>query len=271
MIDVLAPLALLALAAGVVLFVWTARKQRRQRAQVLADLADERGWRHLESDDGTAQRLSEGFGRFARFHSPTLGEKIPAPVVLGSVDEGRVCLFLHGTRDHEGDARQWTVCLIEARDRLGPDLEIRPLAVPRPRRVGVDPVVTFGDARFEERFEVRSADPAAARDRLDAPTRELLVTAGERLAPPVASSGRETSAGASRAAASPPPTWPGATTRRRARRSSTSCSSSPAAWCGVCYRNDVPPIGRRLRTSWRTRPCDSEIAEPRHGSSPRSS
>lgn len=185
MIDVLAPLALLALGAGVVLFVWTARKQRRQRTRVFADLAAERGWRHLESDDGTAQRLSEGFDRFARFHSPSLGETIPAPVVLGSVDEGRVCLFLHATRDHEGDARQWTVCLVEARDRLGPDLEIRPLAVPRPQRVGVDPVVSFGDARFEERFEVRSAAPDAARDRLDATVRELLLTASERLPHPV--------------------------------------------------------------------------------------
>lgn len=186
MIDVLAPLGLLALVGLVVVIALTARKQKREQAGVFADLAASKGWRLLDRDDGTARRLSDGFDRFARFHSPSIGERLPAPVVLGSVEEGRVCLFLHATRDHPGDARQWTVCLVEAAKHLGPDLEIRPRSVRRVKRVGVAPVVPFDDPRFEESFEVRCADAAAARACLDSSTRELLIAAAGNVAHAVA-------------------------------------------------------------------------------------
>lgn len=185
MIDVLAPLGLAGLVLLVVAFVWAARKQRRERAAVFRELATRRGWRYLEVDDGTAQRLSEGFERFARFSSPSLGDTPPKPVVTGRVDEGLACVFLHATRRHEGDTRQWWICLVETNDVLGPALRILHRGVARVHEVGRYPEVAFEDPPFAQSFEVRSADVAGARACLGSRARELLVAASERLPFPV--------------------------------------------------------------------------------------
>lgn len=185
MIDVLAPLGLVGLALFVVVFVWAARKQRRERAAVFRELATRHGWRYLEVDDGTAQRLAEGFDDFARFSSPSLGDTPPKPVVAGRVDEGRVCVFLHATRRHEGDARQWWICLVEARRALGPPLRVRPRGVRSVRELGRDPEVEFEDTEFADIFEVRSEDVEDARTRLGPGARGLLVEGAERLPVPL--------------------------------------------------------------------------------------
>lgn len=185
MIDVLAPLGLVALALLLVAFARAARKQRRERTAVFRELATRHGWRCLEVDDGRAQSLSEGFDNFARFSSPSLGDTPPKPVVAGPVDEGRACVFLHATRRHEGDARQWWVCLVEALEPLGPHLRILPRGVTRVHELGRDPVVSFDDEAFSRAFEVRSPDAEAARACLGPDARERLLAGTERLPFPV--------------------------------------------------------------------------------------
>lgn len=183
MVDLLAPLALVGLAAFVVVFVRTARKQRRERARLFRELASAHGWRFLETDDGTARALSEGFGEFARFRSASLGERPPMSVVLGEVEEGRVCVFSHATRRDQGDARQWTVCLIEAPTRPAPPMTIRPRSVARAHELGGDPHVPTGDPRFDEALEVRSPEPDAARGRLGPAVRNALLHSRSRRIP----------------------------------------------------------------------------------------
>lgn len=181
MIDILAPLGLAFMVLFVVVLVRTARKQQRERSSSFRALAGDRQWTFLETDDGTAERLAEGFRDFAVFHSASLGEKRPRNVVLGAVPEGRVCLFEHGTRVYEGHARLWTICLLESGDRLGPRMRIRPRGVPRVREPGDDPVVSLDDDRFERRFEVRSPEPDEVRTRLDTATRDLILQRADEL------------------------------------------------------------------------------------------
>lgn len=159
----------------------TARKQRSERADLFRTLARKRGWRFLDTDDGTAERLSEGFRDFAVFHSASLGDKKPEGVVLGDVPEGRVCLFVHGTREWEGNARLWTTCLLACREQVGPRARIRPRGVTRVRDLGDDPVVPFEDERFDQRFEVRSVDPEQIRELLDARARTSIVDHADEL------------------------------------------------------------------------------------------
>lgn len=180
MIDVLAPLALLAMVAGVVAFVVTARRQRAARRAIFRDLADATGRRYLEVDDGTAERLARGFQGFGIFDSPSLGPKPPEAVVAGAVQEGTVCHFLHGTRELEGQAREWTVCIVDAREPLcrGAALRIRPRAVNTVHEVGGDPEVQLPeDPDFSDRFSVTSSDPSAARSCLGSSARSLLSSA----------------------------------------------------------------------------------------------
>lgn len=188
MIDVIAPLALVAMALGVVALVVAARRQRAARRGVFQELATTAGRRYLETDDGTAQAAAEGFEGFGRFASPSLGAKPPEAVVVGGVDEGTIHHFLHGTRDVEGQAREWTVCLVEAPRDLcgGTSLRIVPTELSRVGRAGGPPVVSFAeDAAFAEGFEVRSPDPESARACLDPRVRQLLTSRGLRRPLPV--------------------------------------------------------------------------------------
>lgn len=181
MIDILAPLALLLMGLFVVLIGVTARKQRRERADVFRALARRHGWRFLETDDGTAERLAEGFRDFAVFHSASLGEHKPESVVLGDVPEGNICLFVHGTREWEGNARLWTICLLACSKHVGPTARIRPREVRHVREINDDPVVTFGGGRFDQLFEVRSPRPEQLRSALDEGTRKSIVDQAEAL------------------------------------------------------------------------------------------
>lgn len=189
MIDVLAPLALLALAAGVVFFVLAARRQRAARRALFRDLADATDRRYLKGDDGTAERLAEGFQGFGVFHSPSLGATVPEAVVVGQVAEGTICHFLHGTRELDGQAREWTVCLVEAPEPLcgGAAVRIRPREVATVREIGGTAQVSFADDReFDEGFAVTSSDPSATRACLGTEMRSLLASGnrpGARPAP----------------------------------------------------------------------------------------
>lgn len=181
--DPLVPLALLAMVLFVVLVVWAARKQRAERARHFQDLAGGHGWRYLDVDDGSAQALSEGFSDFARFRSSSRGDNPPTSVVLGSIDEGRVCLFSHFISKGEGDARLWTLCLIEAPETLGPPLRVSPKSVRRVAVWGDDPEVVTGDRPFDEAFEVRSPDTEEARAVLGARFRRVLLESRTRRLP----------------------------------------------------------------------------------------
>ena len=161
MIDVLAPLGLLLFVGFVVAFVLAARKQRQARGKIFQELAADAGWRHLAVDDGTAEALAQGFDDFARFSSPSLGKLTPKNVVLGDVDEGRLCAFVHGTREHEDQARQWFVCLIEAPRPLCDAALVRTRGAEarRVRELGVAPEVSFAEDRaFHREFLVRARD-----------------------------------------------------------------------------------------------------------------
>jgi hypothetical protein len=95
------------------------RKQKRQQSSFFKKLADRRGWKLIKEDDGTVQRLAQDFEGIGIFSSPSLGKMIPRNVVLGKTKVGRCCLFEHLTRIYEGNAMNWTVCLVEAKDDLG--------------------------------------------------------------------------------------------------------------------------------------------------------
>lgn len=134
MIDVLAPLGLLGLVLLVVAFVVAARKQQRERARPFQELAERREWRYLPQDDGTARSLAEGFEGFARFRYASGAPRLPSSVVSGEAGRRRICLFLQGTRTTEGDARQWTVCIVSA----GSDLARPERPRHRPPSLGYD-------------------------------------------------------------------------------------------------------------------------------------
>jgi hypothetical protein len=184
MIDVLAPLGLLLLVGFVVAFVLAARKQQQARGRIFQELAADAGWRHLAADDGTAEALAQGFDGFARFSSPSLGKLTPKNVVLGDVDEGRLCAFVHGTREQEDQARQWFVCVIEAAKPLCGAVLVRSRRTEarRVREVGVAPEVSFDeDPDFHRRFLVRARDAAGARRCLGSEARRFLLAGAGRL------------------------------------------------------------------------------------------
>lgn len=177
MIDVLAPLGLVLLAVLVAAVVVSARRQRSATRELFRRFAEETDRRYLPTDDGTAQSLGDGFEGFGSFSSPSLGPRPPAPVVVGRTRSGIVCHFTHGVRRTQGDARQWTVCVIAAGESLSPQpMVVRPREIPDVSRVGADPVVTWpDDVAFDGAFEVRSADPEAARRYLRPDVRDVLV------------------------------------------------------------------------------------------------
>lgn len=187
MIDVLAPLGLLAMAGFVVAFVVTARKQRSGRRELFRRLAAGRGWAYLGDGDGLVERMAHDFEGFGRFRSSSAGKLVPEAVVLGKVEEGRICCFLHGTVGYEGKGRLWTVCMIDAGRPLGGPLRIRPRSVRWLREVGGNPRVRFhDDPSFEEGFEVAAPDPDAARASLDSRVRDFLSSEHPGLPFPVA-------------------------------------------------------------------------------------
>lgn len=187
MIDILAPLGLLAMAGLVVAFVVTARRQRAGRRALFRRLAAAEGWDHLEDDDGLVESMARDFAGFGRFRSSSAGKLAPEAVVVGDVDEGRICCFLHGVVRYEGQGRLWTVCLIEAGRPLGGPLRIRPRSVRFVREVGGHPRVRFhDDPTFEERFQVTAPDPDAARGCLDSRVRSFLSSEHPGLPFPVA-------------------------------------------------------------------------------------
>lgn len=120
----MSPLVALAVGAFVVIFavalVREARRQRSARAALLREFASRHGLAFRERDaDGTARRLAEGLAGIGVFHSPSLGEREPQNVVHGSRDEGELCLFQHGVRVTDGDARLYTVCVLRSPRTLG--------------------------------------------------------------------------------------------------------------------------------------------------------
>jgi hypothetical protein len=179
MIDILAPLGLLAMLAIVAVVIIAARRQRATQQDIYKAFADHAGFSYREIDDGTAETLSQGFEDFARFSSPSLGPKPAANVVTADLKDGRLCLFTHGTREVEGEAREWFVCLTERQGTPCADAVIRclPRNVRRVAVVGGPPAVPFADdPTFDTHFEVRSNDADSARRCLTSRAREFLVT-----------------------------------------------------------------------------------------------
>jgi len=158
LIDILAPLGLLLLIALVVGFFVSARKQQAAKRSIFREFAESRGFSYLESDDGTVERRAVGFEGFATSRSPSVGRTPPQDVVAGEVGEGAVWLFRHATRETEGQAREWYICLLATRREWQGFMRITPMDSERkrPREVGGKPVVTFGDPDFDRRFVVRS-------------------------------------------------------------------------------------------------------------------
>ncbi len=179
LIDILAPLGLVAMLAIIALIVVSARRQRANRQHLFADFADIGGYSYLDTDDGTAEAISQGFKDFTRFTSASLGPQPPTNVVYGNLKEGRLCLFTHGTRDVEGQARHWYVCIVERSGIPCSDKLVRcfPRHVRRVRTIGGPSVVSFdNDPLFESLFEVRAMDSNAARHCLAARAREFIAS-----------------------------------------------------------------------------------------------
>lgn len=185
MIDVLAPLGLLAMVGFVVLLVVTARKQRASRRELFRRLAAAEGWEYLEGGRDVVEPLARDFPGFGRFRSSSLGELSPEASVVGRTDQGLVLCFVHGTREYEGQGRPWTVCLVESRESLGGPVRIQPRDVRRVREVGGDPKVSFDDPRFEAGFAVTAPDPAAARSCIGPGVRRFLLSEHPKLPFPV--------------------------------------------------------------------------------------
>ncbi|MFW6078338.1 MAG: hypothetical protein ACODAE_01875, partial [Gemmatimonadota bacterium] len=146
-----------------------------------------RGWAYLGDGDGLVESMAHDFEGFGRFRSSSAGKLVPEAVVLGDVEEGRICCFLHGTTGYEGKGRLWTVCMIQAGRPLGGPLRIRPRSVRWLREVGGDPRVRFhDDPTFEAGFEVAAPNPDAARACLDSRVRGFLSSEHPGLPFPVA-------------------------------------------------------------------------------------
>lgn len=184
MIDILAPLALLAMIGLVVAIFLAARKQRQARGAIFESLAASSRLRYLSSDDGTAEAMAEGFEGFGRFYSPSAGKLEPKDVVMGELPEGRMCAFTHRTREVEGEGRQWCICIIDTNRQLCESALIRPRRSKwaTTREVGVDPEVSFTeDPSFSEQFFVRSKHSQEVKECLNPTARELLVTTSSQL------------------------------------------------------------------------------------------
>lgn len=178
MIDILAPVGLILLAAFLVVVVVSARKQKRSIGDIYREFARRSGYSYRDEDDGTAQQLATGFDEFARFKSPSQGTTRPEHVVTGKAAEGVFCAFSHATREYEGNARDWDVCIIETKDRLCVSGPIK--CTPRRRFMGREmnglPEVPFEhDSAFSQKFMVCAAGASAARACLDEHVRNFLV------------------------------------------------------------------------------------------------
>lgn len=197
----MSPLVPVAVGAFIALFVVAlvreARRQRSARAALFRDFAAHRGLAFRERDDeGTARRLAAGLAGIAVFHSPSLGERVPRNVVRGSRPEGELCLFQHGVRVTEGDARLYTVCVLRSARALGGPLRLafprggrapetrarlgRPVALP-----GVDPKELVSETPEPEAVPA-GLDAEAARALIEAeaalPFRAELQVQGGRVA-----------------------------------------------------------------------------------------
>jgi hypothetical protein len=108
--DVLIPLGLL-LFVGFFVYalIHTGRKQRKAKAGVFRDFANQNGLRYLEQDDGKAQMFAQDFDGIGRFSSPSLGRIVPRDAVEGKVNGSDAILFRHSIRFSEGWAREWFV------------------------------------------------------------------------------------------------------------------------------------------------------------------
>ena len=172
--------------AFIALFVYAvvreARKQRRAARVLLEQFATARHWRFLEEDDGTAQELASGMEAIGVFRSPSLGARIPSNVVVGEVAEGRVCLFQHSLRVHEGYAFQWNVCLVQTQRPLCDSLVLRFLrgspAPPNPLYAG-DEIPP--DPKWEQQLVAHGSDPDTAARLLPAELLAELVERADRL------------------------------------------------------------------------------------------
>lgn len=184
--DVLAVIALLAIAGLVAAVVVAARRQRAARRDLFRRLAAGHGWTYLEDDAGLLESLAHDFEGFGRFRSSSAGKLVPEAVVLGDVDEGRIGCFLHGTPGYEGSGRQWWGCLVETGQHLCGALRIRPRPIARGWQAKEDERVEFQDPTFEQRFEVAAPDRDAARACLGSSVRAFLSSEQPGLPFPVA-------------------------------------------------------------------------------------
>ena len=108
--DVLIPIGLLLfICFFAYAIIHTARKQRKAKARVFRDFADNNGLRYQEEDDGKAQGFAQDFDGIGRFSSPSLGKIIPKDVVDGIMNGSEAILFRHSIRFSEGWAREWFV------------------------------------------------------------------------------------------------------------------------------------------------------------------
>ena len=114
--DILVPIGIMTfLGVFVYALVSSARTQRRAKAVVFSDFARLTGLCYKGADDGKAQRFARDLGGIGQFHSPSLGDRIPADVVTGIIGASSVVLFRHATRFHEGYSREWFVAGVSGR------------------------------------------------------------------------------------------------------------------------------------------------------------
>jgi len=108
--DVLIPLGLLPLIGFLVYaIIHTGRKQRKAKARVFRDFAEQNDLRYQKEDDGKAQGFARDFDGIGRFSSPSLGKVIPKDVVHGIMNRSETILFRHSIRFSEGWTREWFV------------------------------------------------------------------------------------------------------------------------------------------------------------------
>lgn len=182
-IDILAPLGLVGIVLMGVALVMAGRKQKRERGRLFEALAATHGWRYLAIDDGTAQSLAKGFQGFDRFLYPSRAPRLPSSVVVGHVDEGKICLFVHTTETTY--LRSWYVCVVEASADFKLSARIHPRSVREPHQRLADPVVGTADPRFDDTFEIRCQAPQELLTLMDARVREVLLDGSGRLPFPV--------------------------------------------------------------------------------------
>jgi hypothetical protein len=117
--DVLIPLGLvLFIGFFIYVIIHTARKQRKAKASVFKDFADNNGLLYQKEDDGKAQGFAQDFNGIGRFSSPSLGKVIPKDVVAGILNGSEAILFRHSTRFSEGWAREWFVAGVTSAETI---------------------------------------------------------------------------------------------------------------------------------------------------------